>query len=245
MEKTTVALLGGSGSVGKPLFRHLLAQNWEKIVLLTRRELTEEEYQLDSPRVSQRVLPMGAEHSIEDLEAVAAAAFREEKVGVLLMTLGSGSSKILSKEELMRVDCGLPSAVGKAARAAGVNHAIVMTAVGADSKAGWSSLTKTAAGGSWYNHVKGTVEDNYSALEFDTLSIVRPATIIGAVATPKVVDWVARGLDPLVKRVADKYRCIRTEQLGAAQAGLAAAAVLGKLPPGKTVYEGAKIVSIG
>lgn len=71
--------------------------------------------------------------------------------------LGIGKSSQATAEELERVDVTLPSAFARSLKAANVHHVALLTAVGADITAKPSAITKTAAGGGLYNHLKGKV----------------------------------------------------------------------------------------
>jgi uncharacterized protein YbjT (DUF2867 family) len=71
------------------------------------------------------------------------------------MALGAGKASELGKDELYKVDTQIPVDFAKKCKADGVDHITVLSAVGADPNATYSSLTKSAAGFGWYNHCKG------------------------------------------------------------------------------------------
>lgn len=101
------------------------------------------------------------------------------------------------------MDVTLTTDFGRAAKDAGVGHAVLLTgasttgqspgwpvssprlrptAVGADPASTHSVLTGSAAAGGWYNHCKGVVEQNYIGLGFPSLAIFRCGEVL--------VPWV-------------------------------------------------------
>lgn len=200
--KLTAAVLGGSGSVGKHVVKTLAqSPNCDKVLVFTRRELGDLQkfFSLadasETSKLQQKVVPMD-EASLAGVDGVLA----ENKVNAVFVTLGVGAPSGLpkgdeGKNELMRVDCLLPTSFLTAAKKANVQHASLLTAVGADINEQYSSFRHTGAGGPWYNHVKGTVEKNTKDLKFQSTAIFEPATLLGADATPGVLNWLAPKLD--------------------------------------------------
>mmetsp|Transcript_35815 Transcript_35815/g.94922 ORF Transcript_35815/g.94922 Transcript_35815/m.94922 type:complete len:258 (-) Transcript_35815:42-815(-) len=171
------AVLGGSGSVGRPLIRHLLAlPDCQRLVLINRRHLTD--IAVDG-RIEQNQADMDDPQRLYDQALPALAG-----VDIVFNVMGLGAPSKHDKDALLKVDAVLPSAFARAAKAAQVRHAVLMTSTGADINGHYSMLTRTGAGGGWYNHVKGTCESNYAAERFQSLSIVRPSVLIGSPNTP-------------------------------------------------------------
>ena len=77
----------------------------------------------------------------------------------------------------------LPSAYSEGAKEGGVRHTSILTAVGANEAANitslWAKIAGTASYGPFVQKVKGTIENNLHALEFESLAAYRPAGLIG------------------------------------------------------------------
>ena len=180
MSKTYIAaILGGSGSVGQYVLKSLLGDtNCKSVVLVSRRPLDELK-KLDEDRIKVEMC--------DPLDDVAKVNL--EGVNVAFCTLGHGSSKKATRDDLLRVDATIPGEFAKACKAAGVTHYCLMTAVGADESAKWSSFTKTAAGGSYYNHVKGLAERLTTEVSLPYLLIAQPGILIGSPHTPTLLNY--------------------------------------------------------
>jgi hypothetical protein len=111
----------------------------------------------------------------------------------VFMTLGVGAPSKVSKEELKRVDYSMPVALLQVAAQAGVRHASVMTAAGADSrrKEPWYLPSTTGAAGAYYSSIKGKVEDDVKVMAFPSVAIFKPSTLLGAPNTPKIMETLA------------------------------------------------------
>ena len=142
-----------------------------------------------------------------------------------------------SKNELFRVDVTLPTAFARAARAANVRYAGVLTAVGTDITASYSWVSRTNAGGGWYNHVKGQVEKNTADLGFPAgASMFRPSALLGSSHTPWIVAKLMSGVSGVLPA---KYKPISVSDVGAAMAQDAVTRLTAAEPSGETaIYEG-------
>lgn len=186
-KKYVAAILGGSGSVGNHVLKAVLADpHCEKVILLSRRELDDLKA-LDPDMITVQVCdPFDDLAKISDLKGA----------DVAFCTLGHGSSRKSTKEDLMRVDATIPGEFARACKEAGVKHYCLMTAVGSDENAKWSSFTKTSAGGGWYNHVKGVAERLTLEAEIPYTYIAQPATLWGSPHTPKLLEFVPNSILP-------------------------------------------------
>ena len=174
------ALLGGSGSVGHHVLSSLLKDsNCSKVILLSRRELKDLQ-SLDSTRIQVQILNPLDDMTQADLKGT----------NIAFCTLGHGSSRKSTKEDLLRVDATIPAAFAQECKKAGVTHYCLMTAVGADESSKWSPVTRTAAGGGWYSHVKGVAERMTVEAGMDYTYIAQPATLLGSPHSPKLVQMV-------------------------------------------------------
>lgn len=216
-KKYIAAILGGSGSVGKNVLKSLLADSQcDKVILLSRRELDDLKA-LDPERIQVELCNPIDDLSKENLINVGASG---ANVNVAFCTLGHGSSRKASKEDLYRVDAEIPGKFAAACQKAGVTHYCLMTAVGSDESAQWSSWTKSGAGGGWYNHVKGVAERLTEEAKLPYTYIAQPATLRGSPHTPKIVEMIPDCLIPLKyssANVADIAKGMVTKTINAFQ----------------------------
>ena len=148
-------LIGATGAVGKDLLQALLEDaRYTEVVAFARRALGVQHEKL-------------REHTI-DFDAP--ATWQELVKGdVLFSTLGTSLKQAGSKEAQRHIDYDYQLAFAKAARANGVKSLVLLSSIGADSK---SSI--------FYLRLKGELDDAIRGLGFDSLSIVRPPSLIRA-----------------------------------------------------------------
>jgi uncharacterized protein YbjT (DUF2867 family) len=82
--------------------------------------------------------------------------------------LGTTLSKAGSREAFRKVDHDYPVALGRAARSAGAEAFLVVTATGANRDSVF-----------FYNRVKGEVENSLAALALERLHVFRPSLLLG------------------------------------------------------------------
>lgn len=154
MERPQTALLAGaSGLVGGHLLDLLLdGTDPPQVVSLGRRALSRAH-----PRLTQLTVDFG--RLGETPPPPADLAF---------CCLGTTIKRAGSQSAFRAVDHDAVVAFGAAAKAAGVRHFLVVTALGADAR---SSV--------FYNRVKGEVENSLRALGFDALTIAQPSLLLG------------------------------------------------------------------
>eukprot|EP01013_Petalomonas_cantuscygni_P010139 TRINITY_DN23134_c0_g1_i1.p1 TRINITY_DN23134_c0_g1~~TRINITY_DN23134_c0_g1_i1.p1 ORF type:complete len:237 (+),score=28.01 TRINITY_DN23134_c0_g1_i1:110-820(+) len=172
-------VLGGSGQVGSRLVAMLRdSSDVERITLISRRPLPE--FEQDS-RIEVRV--------VDPLDRVDSADLTGHNTA--FMMLGFGKASTATKEDLLRVDATIPVAFANACRSSGVSRFAALSAVGSDASATWSSITRTGAGGGWYNHCKGIMEEGVLRAGFERVGIIRPAGIYpGNDNTPATFGWL-------------------------------------------------------
>ena len=148
-------LIGATGAVGKDLLQALLEDaRYTEVVAFARRALGVQHEKL-------------REHMI-DFDAP--ATWQELVKGdILFSTLGTSLKQAGSKEAQRHIDYDYQLAFAKAARANGVKSLVLLSSIGADSK---SSI--------FYLRLKGELDDAVRDLGFDSLSIVRPPSLIRA-----------------------------------------------------------------
>lgn len=210
-KKYVAAILGGSGSVGKYVLESILADpQCEKIILVSRRKLDDLK-SLDPGKITVQVCdPLDDLATNSDLKGT----------NVAFCTLGHGSSRKSTKDDLLRVDATIPGKFARACKHAGVTHYCLMTAGGSDENAKWSPITKTVAGGGWYNHVKGVAERLTLEAEIPYTYIARPAFLLGSPHTPTIANFIPNFILPAAlssAHIADIARGMVTTTIDAFQ----------------------------
>ncbi|MET0342392.1 MAG: NAD(P)H-binding protein [Polyangiales bacterium] len=194
-EACVVWLAGATGLVGGEALRGLLSDaRVQKIVSVTRRPTSVAEARLD-----ERVVDFDA------LEPALAGTGGD----VAVCCLGTTIKQAGSQAAFRRVDHDYPLAFARAARAAGVHHFLVVTALGADSR---SRI--------FYNRVKGELEDALAGLGFPAFTSVRPSLLIGERSAPRLGERLAAPLSRLLPR---SIRGIEARKVGRALVSLALA----------------------
>lgn len=170
-----ICLVGATGLVGRTLIEQAVDRADVRIIGVARREMK---------------LPEGArmEMLLADPAhwegAIAAANAR-----VLVCALGTTKKKAGEDDAAFRaVDFDLVVASAKAAQAAGIQHMIVVSSVGADPMAK-----------SFYLKTKGEMEEALGRLRFRRLDIVRPSLMKGRrVDDPRLLERLGMIASPLI-----------------------------------------------
>lgn len=145
-------VIGATGLVGRAVVDLLLRDpHYESVTIFTRQRIAQ-----SSPKLLQRDFPKGAPRSAD----VQADDF--------FCCLGTTIKKAGSQAAFRDIDFGLSFSFAQAARVAGVNHMLLVSAMGADSHARI-----------FYSRVKGALEAAIEDLHFPAFTIVRPSLLIG------------------------------------------------------------------
>jgi uncharacterized protein YbjT (DUF2867 family) len=221
MPTRTYALLGASGLVGGHLLRRLAADAaYSHGTLLGRRAM--------GPGAD------GVREVVVDFDRP--ETFREHlAVDDVFCCLGTTIKQAGSQDAFRRVDCDIPAAVGREARAAGARQFLIVTAVGAD--------TKSRV---FYNRVKGEVEAALTALEFPGgLKVFHPSMLLGERSEPRFAEGLVMGLmtaaRPLFAGGWTRYRAIDAADVALA---MQRAARGEPAAPGVQVYEGERLFAL-
>jgi uncharacterized protein YbjT (DUF2867 family) len=134
---------------------------------------------------------------------------------VMVCALGTTMAKVGKDEEAFRkVDHDLVIDCARAAKAAGIQHFILVSSVGAD------PVSK-----SFYLRVKGCVEEGLARLRFRRLDVLRPGLIRGRRKESRPLEKMAMWFSPLIDFFLfgslRKYRSMRAEILADAIFALA------------------------
>ncbi|WP_426165361.1 hypothetical protein [Sandarakinorhabdus sp. DWP1-3-1] len=132
---------------------------------------------------------------------------------VAICALGTTIRAAGSQAAFRAVDFEAVLAFARAARAAGVTHFILVTAVGAD-----------AGSKVFYSRVKGEVQDAVATLGFARLDLIQPGLILGPRHDRRPVEAflqrVTPWLDPLLVGGLDRYGAIDASVVAAALVAL-------------------------
>jgi len=217
--KRTAIVLGASGSVGTALLRELCHDaDFEDVIVLSRRSLPEAVAlaRAAGRRLVEKLVPDMKPASLAAATLDVARDVDGDLEGFSVLGVGAGTAK-LTLEEHRAVDVALNEAFARALRDSGkVRHLAFMTAAGADPTAKASG--SGAAGMSRYNRVKGEAEVAVRASGPATVSVFRPAMIIGSRHTP----WLLEKALPVFSFVTPaKYKSISVEQIAKAMVAAA------------------------
>jgi uncharacterized protein YbjT (DUF2867 family) len=195
-----VWLAGATGLVGRETLALLLEDHaFAQVVAPTRRSLG-----LSHPKLDERLV------DFDQLEA----SLDGGRAEIAICCLGTTIKQAGSRENFRRVDYEYVLAFARAARAASVQHFLVVTSLGA-----------SAASRTFYNRVKGETEDALAELGFPALSIARPSLLLGERSEFRLGERV---LSPFAKLLPDRLRGIEARTVARALTQLARAPARGK-----------------
>ncbi len=194
------SVIGGSGLVGRSLIGCLLeVPDFDRVVNLARRPSLP-----SHPRFEERLV------NFEELTT----AIGGERVTHAFCCLGTTIGVAGSKEAFRHVDFDYPLAFARAARAAGAQSFLLVSAAGANA----SSMF-------FYNRVKGELEAALRELGFATLHLLRPSLLLGERAEKRTGERfaaaLARPLQGLLGGSLAKYAPIAAADVARALVALA------------------------
>lgn len=208
----TVFVVGATGLVGQKAVTALCEQpEVERVVAVVRRPLD-----LSHPRLGTRVV------EFDTLER----ALEGETLDVAVCCLGTTINQAGSKEAFRRVDHDYVLAFARAAKKAGAERFVVVTALGSDER----SLF-------FYNRVKGEVERDLRALGFGSLVIAQPSLLLGERTEHRLGEKLAA---PFSRLLPAGLRGIEGRTVGRALARLAVDAV-----PGVRIVKSEELARLG
>jgi uncharacterized protein YbjT (DUF2867 family) len=185
-------LVGASGLVGSALLKMLLASDaYARVWVLARRELA-----LADARLTARVVEFERIAELQDFPAV----------DDVYCCLGTTIKAAGSRAAFRRVDLDYVAEFARAARREGATRLAVVSAMGADSR---SSV--------FYNRVKGDMETVVRALDYASVTILRPSLLAGERAERRPGERVALAIaQPLSVLIPRRYRPIRASAVARA-----------------------------
>jgi len=180
-----VLVAGGTGLVGKAALIAAARQNIHTIT------------------VGRRPSGHGAEEIVADFDALPSLP----QADVALCVLGTTIKRAGSKAAFKAVDYSAVMAFAAAAQQSGVNHFIVVTAVGSNPD---SSV--------FYSSVKGAVERDLEAMGFTRLDIVQPGLLLGPRTEKRPVEELMQKASPVMdifmRGPWKRYGSVKAEELG-------------------------------
>ena len=105
---------------------------------------------------------------------------------VAICALGTTIRQAGSQEAFRAIDHGAVMSFASAAKAAGIEHFLVVTAVGANSGASV-----------FYSRVKGEVEQHLQKVGFRRLDIIRPGLLLGDRQQSRPIETLLKGVAPV------------------------------------------------
>jgi uncharacterized protein YbjT (DUF2867 family) len=209
MASVRVLLAGATGLVGGEALRLFLADPAvEQVIAPVRRPLPD----ATSPKLVAPVIDFERLERHPELFAVSHVA----------CALGTTMRQAGSRDAFRRVDHDYPLALARLALAGGARHFLLVSAIGADPGSRF-----------FYNRVKGEVEAALRALPFRSLTILRPALLLGPRREFRLGERIAQALGWLTPA---RYRPIAAR---AVAAGVVRAALEDR--PGIRVLESAEL----
>jgi uncharacterized protein YbjT (DUF2867 family) len=192
-DKRGTLLIGATGLVGTAVRRAAVSR---PLINLMRSGAAQEEL------AGQISVIAASEHWAEIIE--------QRAPDILICCLGTTIGKMGGDAEKFRaIDEHLVVQCGAAARNSGTRHMIVVTSVGASSRAP-----------SLYLNAKGNAEDRLSEMHFPRLDIIRPGLLIGPRMESRPLEAIgqklARFADPFLLGGLRKYRSIGADSVARA-----------------------------
>lgn len=194
MKMRSAIVVGATGLVGSALVKLLCeSDEYVSVTVIARKKI---DYQ--HPKLSVHIKQFD-ELAEGDLD------FADE----IFCCLGTTMKKARSREAFEKVDVEYPVQMGALAKNRGVQHMIVISAMGASENSF-----------AYYNRVKGKMEKELIELDLPQLSIVRPSLLVGDRKEfrlgEKMGEIALKIGNPLLVGPFKKYRSINAEQVARA-----------------------------
>lgn len=199
MEKRTAVVFGATGLVGRRLIEQLCErEEYIDVIAVSRRKID-----FVHPKFTQKI------HSLDELTESDVAHTDD-----VFCCLGTTIKKAKTKEQFEKVDFEFPLRIASLAKNQGVEHFIVITAMGASEK----SMA-------YYSRVKGKLEAELEKLQLPKLSFVRPSLLTGDRDEfrfgERMGEAVLKVLNPLLVGGMKNFRSIEAKQVAKAMIAIA------------------------
>lgn len=194
----TALVIGASGLVGSECLQQLLHDKfYDRVIALSRKPLGVEHVKLLNQIVN-----------FDDPQSFADYC----GVDVVFSAIGTTIKKAGSQEAFYKVDFSYAYEVAKAAKAAGAQTHVLISAVGADAE----SLI-------FYPKTKGELEKAITELGFEHNIILRPSLLLGDREEERLGEKIGQKLNTVLKFVAPSYQGVEAAQVAKAMIKLAKA----------------------
>lgn len=156
MHRKTAVVLGATGLIGQHLVQELLQNEFfSKVRILVRRPLT-----LKHPKADVQVVNFNDEKDI---------AARIDIGDVIFCCIGTTRKKVKgNKTAYRKVDYDIPIITARLGVQHGFNQFLMVSAIGANPVAA-----------NFYLQLKGCIEEDVTALPFESIHIFRPSVLLG------------------------------------------------------------------
>ena len=181
-----ILLAGATGLTGEHLLDRLLSEPTVSRVLAPTRKPLAEHSHLENP--------------VGELANLLPTL--SGRVDIAFCCLGTTIKQAGSQDAFKAVDLDMVTAFASRARELGARHLLVISAIGAD-----------PASGTFYNRVKGEMEQALHAQDWPQLTIARPSLLVGSRPETR---WVEQLAAPIAKLIPGKYGAIEACQLARA-----------------------------
>ncbi|KFE43659.1 NAD(P)H-binding protein [Pseudomonas congelans] len=181
-----ILLAGATGLTGEHLLDRLLSEPTVSRVLAPTRKPLAEHSHLENP--------------VGELANLLPTL--SGRVDIAFCCLGTTIKQAGSQDAFKAVDLDMVTAFASRARELGARHLLVISAIGAD-----------PASGTFYNRVKGEMEQALRAQDWPQLTIARPSLLVGSRPETR---WVEQLAAPIAKLIPGKYGAIEACQLARA-----------------------------
>lgn len=217
-----IILAGSSGLVGSYTLNNLLKDaRIGKIILVSRTS-----QDISNHKIIQII------GSLDLLDSVNLMDYGVDHVDAGLCALGSTMKKAGNKEAFKKVDKDFVLNVAKFSKRFGSNQFLVISALGADSKASF-----------FYNQVKGEMEEELLVMNFSKLTIFRPSLILGERKEVRGAERFLNKISPFLATTLvgplKKYRGIEASIIAAHLTG----AIFNQMS-GVTIIENSEMLNI-
>ncbi|AEV99256.1 semialdehyde dehydrogenase [Niastella koreensis] len=156
MHRKTAVVLGATGLIGQHLVQELLENEYfNRVRLLVRKPLT-----INHPKIDIQVVNFNDEKDI---------AARIDIGDVIFCCIGTTRKKVKgNKTEYRKVDYDIPIITARLGVQHGFSQFLLVSAVGANPVAA-----------NFYLQLKGCIEEDITALPFESIHIFRPSLLLG------------------------------------------------------------------
>jgi uncharacterized protein YbjT (DUF2867 family) len=188
-------LFGASGFIGSFLLEELLnSADYETVTIVVRKKL--------SVTHSKLKTIIGDYHTLPSLK-------NELVADDVFIAIGTTKANTPDKREYYQIDHDYPVLAAKLAKESGATSVAIVTAVGAN-----------AASGMFYIKMKGEIERDITALNFNHTHIFRPSMLMGnrqeKRALEKILIRIFSVINPLFVGSLSKYRGISGKEVAKA-----------------------------